>query len=329
MRLACLLLLLGLPGTSVLACNIPVFRYALERWRPDAYEIVVFHDAPLLPDQERQVALLETVSVTSGGPANAEIRRARTTENTDKYLTELWREVQGQKGVALPYLVVRAKLARGRMVSCWQGMLDSVERAGLLDSPVRQELSKRLLAGDSVVWLLLKSSDKSQWQAARDLLAKEFASLTATLTLPDGIGLPGSELHSEVPLLLKFSVLELDSSDEKEAFLVNMLTGIHAPAFAAGEPMLIPVFGRGRALEVIPGSQTDADLIRNLTLFLCGACSCQVKEKNPGFDLLLSVDWNKQLFGDEGLAPPVSDSLSEGKSQVPVQLTIPPGKKSR
>ncbi len=25
------------------ACNVPVFRYALERWEADHYEIVVFH----------------------------------------------------------------------------------------------------------------------------------------------------------------------------------------------------------------------------------------------------------------------------------------------
>jgi len=29
------------------ACTIPVFRYALERWELTAYEIVVYHKAPL------------------------------------------------------------------------------------------------------------------------------------------------------------------------------------------------------------------------------------------------------------------------------------------
>ncbi|MFM2004098.1 MAG: hypothetical protein RI963_3524, partial [Planctomycetota bacterium] len=30
-------------GSVAMACNIPVFRYALERWRPDACEVIVFH----------------------------------------------------------------------------------------------------------------------------------------------------------------------------------------------------------------------------------------------------------------------------------------------
>ncbi|MFT5104551.1 MAG: hypothetical protein ACI9UA_000166, partial [Pseudoalteromonas tetraodonis] len=30
--------------------------------------------------------------------------------------------------------------------------------------------------------------------------------------------------------------------------------------------------------------------------FLTGACSCQVKAQNPGWDLLLSADWEKGLL---------------------------------
>ena len=29
------------------ACNIPVFRYALERWKPDASEVIIFHDGKI------------------------------------------------------------------------------------------------------------------------------------------------------------------------------------------------------------------------------------------------------------------------------------------
>ena len=28
-------------------CNIPVFRYALERWPADSYEVILFHRGPL------------------------------------------------------------------------------------------------------------------------------------------------------------------------------------------------------------------------------------------------------------------------------------------
>jgi hypothetical protein len=36
--------------SSVMACQVPVFRYALERWLADQYEIVVLHDGPIQRD---------------------------------------------------------------------------------------------------------------------------------------------------------------------------------------------------------------------------------------------------------------------------------------
>ncbi len=36
-------------GSAAVACNIPVFRYALERWQPDNCELILFHREPLNP----------------------------------------------------------------------------------------------------------------------------------------------------------------------------------------------------------------------------------------------------------------------------------------
>ena len=35
------------PSADLPACSVPVFRYALERWQPGAFEVVVFHDGLL------------------------------------------------------------------------------------------------------------------------------------------------------------------------------------------------------------------------------------------------------------------------------------------
>ncbi len=59
-------------------------------------------------------------------------------------------------------------------------------------------------------------------------------------------------------------------------------------------PVVVPVFGRGRALEVIPAADLTGSLIEDLTLYLSGPCSCQVKERNPGFDLLMATDWERE-----------------------------------
>src|SRR5262245_53434181 len=48
-RLPALVAGLLLTAAPASACNVPVFRYALERWTTDPYEVIVFHRGPLGP----------------------------------------------------------------------------------------------------------------------------------------------------------------------------------------------------------------------------------------------------------------------------------------
>src|SRR4051812_10116241 len=59
-RTACLALLLGIGvAGAAYACNVPVFRFALERWRPDPYRVTVFHRGQLRETEQAQLAALE------------------------------------------------------------------------------------------------------------------------------------------------------------------------------------------------------------------------------------------------------------------------------
>ena len=309
------------------ACNIPVFRFALERWKPDSCEVVVFHNGTMLPDDETTVGELETASVAKDGDANLNVIRCDPGNTTDQELRDLWLSVKEKSHSQLPMLVVRSLKGRGKTINHWHGSLQEAKAAGLIASPVRTELTKRLQSGDAIVWLVLKSTDNQKTAAVLELLKQQCQELPNKIELPEGIGLPGSELYSEVPLLLQFSVLEIAAGDPQEQYLIRQLTGFQSEAFAAGEPLIIPVFGRGRALEVIPASQLNADLVHDLTEFLCGACSCQVKEQNPGFDLLLSTNWNTVLFGEDSEGPPPEAAAGNGQKKTPELLPIPSGRK--
>ena len=320
----CIATTIVLSATIAVACNIPVFRYALERWRPDQCQIIVFHDADFSTQQEQQLQTLEKGTMGSGGSANAEIIRSRVGSEKDRNRRELWESLGTKPGIALPHMVIRTSLGTGELVTHWSGSLQDALNAKLFDSPARRELARRLLAGDSVVWLMLNSEDSVKNKATRQLLSGELERLGKSLKLPDGIGLPGSELYAEVPLFLKFTILEIDPKDPAEQLLVKLMSGFDDAA--KREPLVAPVFGRGRALEVISAKQLNAGLIEDLTMFLCGACSCQVKERNPGFDLLLATNWNVELYGEEGEAPPAVTSLERTPTK-PTPLTIPPGRK--
>ncbi len=320
-------------ASASLACNIPVFRYALERWQPDSCEMILFHHGPLGQEQQQWLAQLKAEQRVRGDDTPTSLTLSDLSSPTPRH-AGLWDSIQktAKPGTKAPYLLVRMKLGKGRIVNGWHGPLSDAVKVGIMDSPARRELAKRLLTGHSVVWLVINSGNgqnspkdiQNVNQQARESLKTNFPWLTTNIQLPEGIGLPGSELHSEIPLLLKFTMLEIDRNDPKEAFLINLFSEIQPEAANRGEDLIIPVFGRGRALEVIPSSVLTTPLIKDLTVFLSGACSCQVKEQNPGFDLLMSVDWNTKLFG-EGNAPPPVRTDRERLNQKPELLTIPPG----
>lgn len=322
MRIAGILLWSLAIASVACACNIPVFRYALERWKPDQWEMIVFHDAELTSAQQRLLESLGERTTTKNGHTSARIVRSDLSQPGSPH-RDLWSEIQSQTKPAPPYVVVRAQISGGKVVNSWHGPLEAIEKSGVLTSPARQELARRLLAGHAIVWLLIASPDEQQNQQARKMLAENLENLAGKIELPEGIGLPGSELYSEVPLLLRYSVLEIDRSDPQESYLVQLLSRFQPQAVSQGEPLIVPVFGRGRALEVIPATDLKGRLMEDLTVFLSGACSCQVKEQNPGFDLLLLVDWDRELFGDDGESPPVRNTRDRER---PTLLTIPPGK---
>ncbi len=80
------------------------------------------------------------------------------------------------------------------MVNAWHGPLDSIGQWDVFESPARAELAKRLLSGHAVVWLVVTSNDEAQNAKARTMLAESLETLADKVELPDGIGLPGSEL---------------------------------------------------------------------------------------------------------------------------------------
>ena len=306
-------------AATAIACNVPVFRYALERWQNDLYHVVVFHKGDLSPADKARVDDLGKHSVAERGNANLEITTVDIAQPFEPGFEDLFKTVPA--GASLPYVLIQVRMGREKVLTVWQGPLNDADFGKLTHSRDRQEIVDRLLKGHSAVWVVLPGKDELATHNTVNLIETELNRLQDELPLPAGIGQPGSEVYSEIPLTLRFSVLVLKPGPDADILLPEIFRRVAPSAAAEGQPLVMPVFGRGRAVDVIPGDKVDEGTVEDLSKFICGACSCQVKEQNPGFDLLMSVPWNERLFSPDML-PPKDNPKKQGKAET---VAIPPG----
>jgi hypothetical protein len=290
------LLLSALPAR---ACNVPVFRYALERWPADPYEVILFHRGPLDPADKALADALTKHAEAEPSPVNFTFEREDLAKVKDK---EMLKQFEEQYGTELPLLVVRYPESSRLKEKAWAGPFNPRTVRKLFDSPARRELVRRLLAGDSAVWILLECGDRAKDDAAEKLLTSELLKLQRTLKLPELTADPDDRLSPKGPdLKLAFSLLRLSRTDPAEELFVHMLLHLDTDLVKSKEPMAFAVFGRGRALSPLIGAGINAEHLGSDARFVTGPCTCKVKEQNPGVDLLVLADWD----GSPGRQPAI------------------------
>jgi len=328
------------------ACTTPVFRYALERWPADYFPAVVFHRGKLSAEHKAVLDVIRTAG--KKGSANVGVYLVDLDKKLDKGTSELWKR---HKSLPLPCMVVTYALpysGRGRPrypddpfpPTLWSGKLTKANATALADSPVRREIAKRIIAGDSAVWIILEpgkgksgkgkaakagaskptavqqgsaSGEKAKAKAkpadakpvtvkaATAILDKtlakahKFFARQAAPQPPPRFGQPAPPANLKVA----FSTIRVSRDDPAERMLVAMLLHSEKDLLNkeyANEPMVFPVFGRGRLLWALVGKGINEDNILESCAYITGSCSCEVKWQNPGVDLLFSKDWDKALY---------------------------------
>jgi hypothetical protein len=298
---------------------VPVFRYALEHWRPDAYRAVLYHRGPLAPDEEARLASLQVRADKS--LVNLSLR----TVDLDAAPEPIDQDLFSSLGDAsLPRLIIQypAHLQIDRPV--WNGAFGDQELAELLDSPLRREIVKRLTAGQTAVWLMIDGGDAGQDDAAAAVLENELEKLHTSLKLPELTDSPEDVIQDGPPLRVEFSWLRVKRDDPAEKALVAMLVNCEPDLPTLNEPLVFPLFGRSRGMLPLVGAGISPDNIQTSARFLAGACSCQVKELNPGFDLLLSADWRELLSWAKSPAFATGESPKSAPAE-PEFVPIPSG----
>ncbi len=197
----------------------------------------------------------------------------------------------------------------------------------LVDSPVRRELVRRLIDGDSVVWILLETGDKQKDDTAAEMIKEKLKVLQKTLKLPaeqmiweDGTPLAPDRSSK---LELKFSMIRLKRDDLREKFLIDSLLRTERDLLQFNEPMAFPVFGRGIVLYALIGKGINEKNITYSCQFLTGPCSCQIKQQNPGVDLLLKANWSVVPQFQSAIAEPISPYVVVVDINEPNEITPP------
>jgi len=293
---------LGLAGGIASACTVPVFRYALDRWPADPYR-------------------LEAPAGWMEGKAGAGLRKF-----LDENRTELEVLPLAEAGASARLLMPED----GPVV--WSGTLDENATA-LLESPVRRELARRLLAGESMVWVMVSSGDDHADRKFEGILNARLEYLQGVAAIPEQDPTdPESTLGPGPGLRVGFSFMKINRDDPEEQVFLRMLAGPQGELLEKEEPFGGVVFGRGRVLGAWPAGELNEEGIDEVSLFLLGACSCRVKFQNPGWDLGIALDWDEALLAaqmeweknvdgsseeNEGGEPaPVEDKEPESRPEV-------------
>jgi hypothetical protein len=322
-------------AAPVWACDVPVFRYALERWPAAPYGVCVFHRGPMSAEAQAAVDQLRKAgrcdepdgflgllvvdlatlpAADAAAPAPAEgaaagepVEARPAQDGVQRAVAAIWK--RQPKDATLPWMVVRYPRDADIPEDAWAGPLDAPTVAALVDSPARRKVARAILGGDSGVFVLLESGDRAKDDAAATVVETTLKEMAEALKLPvpdGGWDDPVYDASGPPPgLRVAFSMVRVSRSDPAERLFVRMLLDIDADLAGATAPALFPIFGRGRLLGGVTGERLTDAVVEQACEFLVGPCSCIVKDANPGVDMLMAVDWDAALDGEESAIPKV------------------------
>jgi hypothetical protein len=288
----------GLPAVGW-ACDTPVYRYAIYHWTAAPYHVVYFKQVtPRASDGE--IARLVGKLGEGDAPANLVLD---TFDPTHDKIDEMPEPVQAawkaRKDAKPAYLVLTPQ-----GVENFAGRLETSMLREMTDSPARQKLCKQLDGGKAVVFLFVPGKEPAENHRARKAVEELPAQAGTARVSPSGFPSPVSpgghagqagpaEDASARATPVELGLIEVSRSDPAEKWLIRAMMSVEPDlAGLVDQPMVFAVYGRARVLEPYVGKGITVDNLTQLVDFVTGACSCQVKDANPGVDLLTTWNWD-------------------------------------
>ena len=270
-----------------------------------------------LPSKEKtKLEKLAEITSNPASPLNLNIETHDVSTLTE---AQQWSLRGLDKVESLPSFIVEAPKAMRQQNPLFIKPLSDENLASLSTSPVREQIVKHILSGESAVWVLLLSGDQEKDQKTREALQEGIALAEQNLKISEGVIDPDKieeaeakgeidyedVLRSKIPLKISFTIVELSQDDQAETEFIKMITSGMPKEAYAGQNVVAPIFGRGRCLGPMRGSSLTPQAVLESCEKMCGECECSVKSENPGYDIILSAEWDKHV----DVAPIVSDKV--------------------
>jgi hypothetical protein len=285
---------------TVWACSTPVYRYAMYRWEPAPYEVYYFHEDAVDEAAAQWHEKVRMAAKHEEHPANlflvtVDVKADPELKTIPPDVRKWWLAQQEKK---TPSYVVVTPYG----IPIHQGDLDEATFNTMIDSPARQAVVEKLSEGNAGVMVMVTGSDEEA-NAQAEKLIREFAADIASGKIelytppPAGFFAPprGSDQQEEPQgPTLEVGFVKVDRSSAEEKWLVEALLSMEQDLKDeefVDKPMMFMVFGRGRALPPCIGKGVNRDNLLDCVDFVTGACSCTVKDQNPGMDLLVATNW--------------------------------------
>jgi hypothetical protein len=284
------------------ACSTPVYRYAMYRWFPAPYRVVFMHDVePGEADLKLHAAIDAHGDYDKEKFANIELMLTDLKKNPElkgwpTFIKKAWEE--GRGGTLPEYMVVSPL---GDILHI--GQLDEAEIKAMVGSPARDQMMKHLAEGKTCAYVLLTCSDDKKNEAAEKIVKKAIKAVdSGEIEFYDGElpywgeedeqeeGEDNEEKEKKSPHSIGF--VKVDRESKTERWLVRSLLSTEPDLKDIDEPMVFAVFGRGRAFPPYLGKGVTYDNMLDYFSEVTGACSCTVKDQNPGIDLLMLNNWD-------------------------------------
>lgn len=290
----------------VLACNTPVYKYAILNWADrDFYQVLRIYDAS--KNQPEYDLALNKVLEEKGHLTNIGIVPINISNDVaGLYGDDFAKFIKDSSADLQPpfYIVINPKKN-----ILYKGDLIPENLESMMMSPKRTELAEKLSKG-VINLILVQTRDEQKNKEAEELLKKSIAKVIDLDLEIRSRENPDQIIDKKLLKPIQVSYTTVSPEDKQETWFYKQMIGLNSKVVKNEHPKVFGVVGRGFVFDQpLDGEYLNEDELFALIFFLSGPCSCTVKAENSGTDIITTWDWDKKI--NVKLEPGEEDTSAE------------------